>query len=767
MRKNVLLILLTVLSLSVLAQNVGEAFYIYRNDGDFNVFFRDEIDSIVYSNYDMDSLYHENYVTQVVYTQDTICRIPLAAIDSVGFVTPETIYQPDAKELSDKTINYIIDSDTLSILFKSDTPSELLPKIGDKIVTTKISRKFPSGFMGRVQSIGETDNGIRLICEPIGIEEIFIQYYYVVRGDKKTGNGHGCCTPDLSTYSSKFNTTTLTDKLSKYITLTDDYAFTCGLNYSFTAKPSFSAKGGIVVNPLLGVLVSFDVNASISSSVRWGLSGRVKYWDNIFEEDKWPTIPVPLEIPFLYMYVSIGPFLKADLQGSMENNYNYNLDYTIHYRHIQNPVLPIPLGFVGVEKKKHDYSGKGKYMLEGKLYGGVFVETGIAFVSKKLAKAACRTEAGIEIGGDLLLTQNDKSQSLLSPAVYNRIKSNSLYTKFVADIGGQAKILKFLETPKINVFHFEKEFYRRKAVPGFYDTLLEYDEDDPFLLHASSSATGQSLSVDLGLRLKVLENAKEKWMSSILNRNYIEGSHHFETKIKINDPIATLELYPTVSLFGIEMLAEPHYFLERKLCPDDNHPHMIDLGLPSGTLWSCCNVGASAPEEFGNYYAWGETSPKDDYSYNTYKYYEWDDRNKNGIMDSGERKNKDIGGNIAGTSYDQAHINGMGRIPDQNDYWELLNNSKGNSRFGSYNYKDVRGLMLTGPNGNSIFLPCAGWYEGTSLKGLNMTGRHWANHEEGNYPGSFSFYLGGGAPFYSEDFGHTYYIGASVRGVSK
>lgn len=43
-------------------------------------------------------------------------------------------------------------------------------------------------------------------------------------------------------------------------------------------------------------------------------------------------------------------------------------------------------------------------------------------------------------------------------------------------------------------------------------------------------------------------------------------------------------------------------------CPDNNHPHMIDLGLPSGKLWSCCNVGAGSPEQFGNFYSWESIS---------------------------------------------------------------------------------------------------------------------------------------------------------------
>ena len=53
---------------------------------------------------------------------------------------------------------------------------------------------------------------------------------------------------------------------------------------------------------------------------------------------------------------------------------------------------------------------------------------------------------------------------------------------------------------------------------------------------------------------------------------------------------------------------------------EDNHEY-VDLGLPSGTLWATCNIGASAPEEYGDYFAWGETEPKDNYDYNTYKWY--------------------------------------------------------------------------------------------------------------------------------------------------
>ena len=80
-------------------------------------------------------------------------------------------------------------------------------------------------------------------------------------------------------------------------------------------------------------------------------------------------------------------------------------------------------------------------------------------------------------------------------------------------------------------------------------------------------------------------------------------------------------------------------------CPDNHHPHLIDLGLPSGTKWACCNVGADTPEAYGGYYAWGETEEKSTYSWSNY------------IHCNGSRETvHDIGSDIAGTEYDVAHV---------------------------------------------------------------------------------------------------------------
>ncbi len=130
-----------------------------------------------------------------------------------------------------------------------------------------------------------------------------------------------------------------------------------------------------------------------------------------------------------------------------------------------------------------------------------------------------------------------------------------------------------------------------------------------------------------------------------------------------------------------------------KTCPDSNHPHMIDLGLPSGTLWACCNVGASKPEDYGNYYAWGETKTKSIYSWETYKY----GTSKDNVID--------IGTDIAGTQYDVATANwGLSWcMPSSAQIDELRQCSSSWTSQGG-----VKGRKFNGKNGGTLFLPAAG-----------------------------------------------------------
>lgn len=172
-----------------------------------------------------------------------------------------------------------------------------------------------------------------------------------------------------------------------------------------------------------------------------------------------------------------------------------------------------------------------------------------------------------------------------------------------------------------------------------------------------------------------------------------------------------------------------------------NEHSYIDLGLPSGTLWSTCNVGASNPEDYGDYYAWGETIPKMVYSNGSYTYTDHPV--------------------TLPSSADAATVNwGAGwRIPTNEELEELLTDCT--VIWTTQN--GVNGRLFTGPNGNSIFLPAAGWRSGSSLNDADSSGFYWTSSSYSTK----SFYVK--RLYFDSDNCYIYggggYMGFSVRAV--
>lgn len=145
-------------------------------------------------------------------------------------------------------------------------------------------------------------------------------------------------------------------------------------------------------------------------------------------------------------------------------------------------------------------------------------------------------------------------------------------------------------------------------------------------------------------------------------------------------------------LFFIPTMMLVAFMAKAQSCPDENHPHAIDLGLPSDTKWACCNVGATTPEAYGSYFAWGETEEKEIYDWTTYIH-----------CDGSMETCHDLGSDIAGTEYDAAHVlwGGSWVMPSQDQIKELT--SKCSCTWTMRN--GVGGDLFTGLSGGAIFLP--------------------------------------------------------------
>ena len=179
----------------------------------------------------------------------------------------------------------------------------------------------------------------------------------------------------------------------------------------------------------------------------------------------------------------------------------------------------------------------------------------------------------------------------------------------------------------------------------------------------------------------------------------------------------------------------------------------VDLGL--SVKWASCNVGAETPEEYGDYFAWGETSPKSSYTESNSVTYSLsiEDLKSRGIIGSD--------GNLT-AAYDAATANwgGNWRMPTSAEMEELIDNCtwKWTTQNG------VNGYKVTGPNGNSIFLPAAGYRHYTSLYYAGSYGDYWSAMP---LSGSGSaHYLGFDSGYYVCYHGGRY-DGRSVRPVSE
>ncbi len=168
----------------------------------------------------------------------------------------------------------------------------------------------------------------------------------------------------------------------------------------------------------------------------------------------------------------------------------------------------------------------------------------------------------------------------------------------------------------------------------------------------------------------------------------------------------------------------------------------VDLGLPSGTLWATCNLGAEKSEDFGDYYAWGETKPKETYTPENYTFLT-------------ARTTLSIRNDVA-----RRRWHGKWRMPSVSQWAELKDSCSWMWLQGWDGTASVKGYRVTGPNGNFIFLPAAGDKDGATHYGIDTYGDYWSSTLQQDDPRKaqgFIFYTDGAYMLYnwSRSSGHS------------
>lgn len=858
------------MTLSGMAQTVGEEMYIYRNDGQVNGFLPDEVLSIEYSYMDAEGNSYDEIVTQIVNTADSVYMIPLAEIDSISFVTPKTEYKPGVINLSDQLLPYVVSSSDQSISFSGSTPSSIMPHVGDKLVTLEMNDKFPIGFVGEVIAI----SGNQVTCQKVSLEDVFDTYYGV-------SSTYGY---QEDSYASRYSTHRAVDaygnkdfrlgtftwsqgaELNSKLFGSDKLALKYGTQLSIGITPSFHVISTLVVNKAEGTYFSACITGDMTFQETVSFCGGLE-WSKDFLDTEWVKAPVA---PLTYFYVKPGLFFRAAITASLNavwtQRYTWGtaFDFSTKKRSVIKPSC-------GGRLASSSFDVEGA--LDGSVAVGGFLEVGLTVASSDIDKLCFRGELGAELIGHAVLYNSDIDAAAQETKVYERFRNSSIAVNAFVSTSVQAECGPWGISYSLP-WNLSYNIKTWDVVPTFANTTFKQKLDPQTSADASVDMSGDCLiPVEVGLSVRKPDGTETA--SHYANTKFTNGNKQLSYTFANLSTNEDYTMYPKVKLFGYEMLASPsseeekqeypvkitdfeqtgssyekggytndgstydykfdcavtveltssegvedwgyvykapngqnalislrqygspytdtryayyrnessstvtlyeyvkytgdseYYYGEPKdyqvshknetSCPDGNHPHAIDLGLPSGTKWACCNVGASKPEDYGGYYAWGETSEKNDYEWDTYKWYNRSDRTLSkyctyygyGTVDN---KTTLEAADDAAT----ANWGAPWRMPSLAQIQELLKNTT--STWTAEN--GVYGWKFTGSNGATVFLPAAGYRWGSDLNFTGTYGDYWSSTLDESGPGhAYDLYFSSGfadwGGYYNRDFGQS------------
>lgn len=249
------------------------------------------------------------------------------------------------------------------------------------------------------------------------------------------------------------------------------------------------------------------------------------------------------------------------------------------------------------------------------------------------------------------------------------------------DMNVELSNFKQISCNKVNG-QYQVQFTIEGKIPGIFDELSSWG----FQVLTKSGLVEQCWAKETSDYYPPLE--KSFTCKIDINENdIIESSGERIAEISIIPYVSFWNRMPSMQYFESE---EYTITLEDKICPDSNHPHWIDLGLPSGTQWRCCNEGASTPEAYGGYYTFGQvaSAPTEDQIYELLRNCKYSGTTQNGVK----------GGKFTGSNGGTIFLPAAGYYCNREELigvaWELLRVGKGGALWSSSSFRSDDGLDL-------------------------------------------------------------------------
>ncbi len=463
---------------SALHAQQQDALYIYRNDGSFNAFFFTDIQRIAYSNIDTLGVEHDDYVTQEVYALDSVFRIPVSAIDSVVFVTPPTEYKADVAHTTESDLwKYVIATDSVSwIKLRPDVPQQLIPNVGDKMVTLTQSDMLPMGFAGKVADVTTASDGVTVTCENVELTDLFDRYVCKVAGyvgSEDDSSGAPQKAPRRAGSEQPFSFDKKMPPMAKTLHLTGSF----GLDDNFSIDGN--AYVGVQVQPELnlrlflsvgwntGVNMDCVMRGQMETQLQFGFNGiATGHFDFPLVKLAFPVIGCPLVL----LNFEAGAFVE--MQGSLNVGGVYSTTERFYALTQFNSLIEGGRQATASITHVKDTLTWNDVTAKATLNIGGYLKKSITGASAKITESGIRSEMGLRAEveapvqwSDFTLTNPNllAGEALRLAIIDNQKRSRSLYDKVDRDVNVALSVFSNVQTfAKIMRWTFTKKWEETK-----------------------------------------------------------------------------------------------------------------------------------------------------------------------------------------------------------------------------------------------------------------------------------------------------------------
>ena len=652
-------------------------------------------------------------------------------IDIILGGQPATELKSDVFLLTADYNDVITDADTVSFTLSSMVPVAKRPVMGNVVLSTADCTPFPDGIMARVTGIVPVAGGLRYNCVQVGLDDVFDQLFIDVEIEAAT-DSTSADSPSLRAPA---------------------HATVSAVLWNATFDSNFSG-GGVTANLHARDRSNIRVTARKTRNTPWyfNIDVRNELTSNfnmsaVSTADFYRSYDIGRvtvgRIPILSIYDVPVLFLtpQLTLKGYVEESGEVRLDYSGHFNRTDVSSYTYSDGQWQIGSTYSNDGGTDVAHVSMKGYAGVGLIPGLKFALNGTRNGVgLNVSAGVRERLDFVFDATQFEGGRLYDACRDSYCSTtmpwqvSLYASWsVFGHAGEASTPPILSgEPKI--------MEDRYLFPLFSSPAYNKGNPATTAIISTTSSRKVLLPATVGLRLfDENDNSLKSWQQDYSTTDLNNEQH--VTSFTGLQKDKTYHVRPTVTVMGYTIEASP---LASFKIEKDEEGDWVDLGLPSGTIWATRNVGASAPEDYGDYFAWGETEPKSVYNWDTYKwcngnYYTFtkyctnSGYGYNGFVDN--KTELDPSDDAA-----CAHYPG-GRMPSLVQIQELCDNCT----WTWTQRNGVNGQLVTGPNGNTMFLPAAGhrWYE--SLNSVGSHGDYWSRTLDSgvpNYAYNQRFYSG-------------------------